>query len=109
MLIRKQVDFGERRVAVRAVAGASAFGAELPPGLAVERGSDRYRNDVVEVLEIANDERAVRPWAGERDIKMIAPALGGKAAFACGARTAVRRDKIAEAGVRPDKTAVGGA
>src|SRR5580698_9542130 len=109
MRIRHQIDFGERRLAVRIVARATALDAELPAGFAVERCSGRNGDDLVKVLEVTQDKGAVRPRAGARDVKVVAPALGGKSAFTGRAGTAVWRHKISEGGIRPDEAATGGA
>ena len=69
----------------------------------------RHGDDVLQALELAEDDGAVRPGAGERDIEMIAAGLGGKAALALGAGAAVRRHPVVEAGGRADEFAVLGA
>src|SRR5271156_2894854 len=109
MPVGEEIDFGERLFAVGAVRRAAALAAEFPAGLAVERIGERNRDDIVELLEAAEDQRAVRPRASQRDVEMIAAGFGGESAFAVRARTAVRRDEIVVGGIGPDKAAVGGA
>ncbi len=50
----------------------------------------------LEFLQLAEDQGAVRPGAGERDIKMVPTGLGPEAARATRARRAVRGDPVAE-------------
>src|SRR5690606_40123074 len=77
-------------VAVRARKIAEA------PALVGERGlDDGNGNDVIELFQLARDQRARGPGADERDIEMVAAAFGGKAAFARRAGAAVRRHPVA--------------
>src|SRR5690606_23532856 len=69
---------------------------EGPAVLAHEMMHDRYRDQVVELLQLAEDERAVRPGTGQRDVEMVAPGLGLEAAFAARPRCAVARHPVAE-------------
>ena len=82
MLVSQQVDFGERRFAVDGIGRAALAFAEFPAGFAVERFGERNRDDVFELLQRAENQRAMSPWAGQRNIKMIAVRLGGEATFA---------------------------
>ena len=72
------------------------IGAELPTLVAHDGLDDIHRNDVLEALQFAEDHGAMRPRAGERDVKMIAPARRRKAAFAARPGAAVRRHPVAE-------------
>jgi hypothetical protein len=74
----------------------AAVGTELPAFVAHHRLDDIHRDHVLKSLELAEHDRAVRPRAGERDIEVIAPARGRKAAGAARTRAAVRRHPVAE-------------
>src|SRR5207248_3333423 len=70
-----------------------------PPALRPEERLDQgQRDDVIQALELAEDDRAVRPRTGERDVEVIAPRLGRKAAVARGPWASVRRHPVAEQG-----------
>ena len=56
--------------------------------------------DVLEALEVPVDDRAVRPRAGERDVEVVAAALGGIP------RAAVGADELAEARIAPAERSV---
>jgi hypothetical protein len=60
---------------------------------------DRDRDDVFELLQLAEDQRAVRPRAGERNIEVVAARLGLEAAFAPFRRLAVDGHPVAPLGV----------
>src|SRR6185437_9571758 len=62
--------------------------------------------DIFERLELAEDERAVRPGARKRNVKVIASGFCREAAFAGWPRTAVGRNPIAELRGRADELAV---
>ena len=47
--------------------------AKVQPFSQHERIDHRDRDRVLKPLELAEDQRAVRPWAGERNIEVIAP------------------------------------
>src|SRR5208282_2351444 len=70
--------------------------AELPTLLAHDRLEDRHRDDAFELFELAENDRAVGVRARQRDVEVIAPALGGKAALTGRSGTAIRRDPIAK-------------
>src|SRR5207253_8518681 len=89
-LISQAIDVGEMFGAVHVVAGHLA-GAELPALRTQRRLDQRERDDLLKPLELAEDHGAVRPWAGERDVEVIAARLGRKATVARQARAAVRR------------------
>src|SRR5581483_5562149 len=82
---------------------------ERPTVLVHVGRDDRHRYDVLERLQLPEDDGAVRPGAGKRNIKVIAAGLGGKAAFAGRPRTSVGRHPIAKLRSRPDEMAVLGA
>ena len=97
MRVGQQIDLAQRLLAVdRVVVGIRP---ELPAALAHHRLDHRHADHVFELLEFAEHDGAVRPRAGERDVEMIAPAGGGKAALPARARAAVRRHPIVECGL----------
>lgn len=51
-------------------------GRPSPASLIANRINDGHADDVFQLLELADDGRAVRPWAGPRDIEMVAPFRG---------------------------------
>src|SRR5690606_32038191 len=53
-------------------------------------------DQAVEPFELAKDERAMRPGAGERDVKVIAPGFGLVPARAARAGRAIGRDPVPE-------------
>ena len=57
-------------------------------------------------FQFAENQSAVRPRAGERNVQMIAVSFGGKAAFAGWPGTAVGRDVIVECRRFADETTV---
>src|SRR5690606_8606545 len=57
---------------------------------------------------LAEDQRAMRPGTGERDIKMIAAGLGGKTAVPRRTGRAVYGDPVAELRRRTFEMALGG-
>lgn len=63
------------------------------------------RDELVQALERAQDECAVRPWAGEGHVKMVAAGFRLEAGIACRAGAAVRRHPVAEAGILPHEAA----
>ena len=81
----------------------------MPVGLAVERLGDGDRDDVLEFFQLADDQGAVRPRTGQRDVEVIAAALGQKSAAAARAGTAVSGDVIVVLGGRADEMTVLGA
>src|SRR5262249_1482510 len=75
--------------------------AEGPAAIALDRLHHRQRDHVRELLETTEDDGAMRPRAGERDVEMIAVALRRKAAVAGGTRPAVGVHPVAVQGLRP--------
>src|SRR5262249_29985973 len=52
-------------------------------------------------------QRPVRPWAGKRDIEMVAPRFRSEAAFACRSGRAVRGDPVAKHGFLAHESSCG--
>src|SRR4029077_20784623 len=100
--IGEQIDFAETLFAIERIGDSAGARAEFPALLAHDRIEDRDRDYALEILELAENHGAMRVRAGERDIEMIAPALGRKAALARRSGAAVRRDPIAKHRLRPD-------
>src|SRR5208282_5944000 len=94
--IGQQIDLAEALLAIDRVRNRAGSAAELPALLAHDRLEDRHRNDAVELFELAENDRAVRVGTRERDVEVIASALGGKAALTGRSRTSIRRDPIAK-------------
>src|SRR5947209_5715704 len=70
-------------------------GPELPAFIAHHRLDHVHRDDVLESLQLAEDDRAMRPRARKRDVEVIAPARGRKSAAAARAGAAVGRHPVA--------------
>ncbi len=80
------------------VARHARAGLEGPAVLAHEPVHDRERSiDVLEAFQLAEDQRAVRPRAGPRDVEVVAARLGLEPALAGRSRRPVRRHPVAEA------------
>ena len=69
---------------------------ELPALREHVRLDDRDADRLGQLLQPAEDQRAVRPGAGERDVEMVAAGLGLEAALAGRAGRAVGRHPVAE-------------
>src|SRR5262249_25681337 len=72
--------------------------AEYPPVFIHDGIHHDHRQSVRQALQRAEDQRAVRPRAGERDIKAIASGLGANR---------LPRKGVAEGGARTEKLARG--
>src|SRR5271168_3814233 len=83
---------------------AAAF-VEGPPAVSQEPVDDRERDHALESLELAEDEGAVRPRAGERNDEVIAARLGLEPTDAVRPRFAARRHPVAKWRVGPDEMA----
>ena len=66
-----------------------------------ERIDNGERDFVFEIFQVSYNERAMRPWAGKRDIEVIATGLALETVCACGACGTVGGDPVAEAGILP--------
>jgi hypothetical protein len=97
------VDLMQVARAVEAIAGRAAASAKLPAVLGHVPVDDRDINRVLETLELAHDQRAVRPGTGERDVEVIAPGRGRQPAFAGRSGTAVGGDPVAKLGLAADE------
>src|SRR5690606_25535927 len=73
--------------------------------LAHERMDDGYRNHVLQPLQPAQNQRAVRPRAGKRDMEMVAAGLRLEAAFARWTGPAVGGHPVAEGRVGASEAA----
>src|SRR6185437_2038296 len=83
------IDFIELRGAVDRIgddAGAVGEGPAVVAEQPVDGGKAYHR---LQALELAKDQRAMRPGTGEADIEMIAPGFGAKAALPRRPRRAV--------------------
>ena len=88
-----QVDLVEPAVAVEMVRPGLV---ELPAFEQHVRLDHRNADHVGQLLQLAEDQGAVRPGAGERDIEVIAAGLGLEAALAGRAGGAVGRHPVAK-------------
>src|SRR6266851_6525845 len=79
---------------------------ESPAVLAHMPVNDREADHGLQPLQLAEDQGAMRPGTGERDIEMVASRLGGKAAGAGWSRRAVERDPVADRRRGPHEPAV---
>ncbi|MDT4885346.1 hypothetical protein FQZ97_1215710 [compost metagenome] len=62
--------------------GAAVLALEFPTLRQHQRIDDRDRDQLLELLQLAEDQRAVGPGAGKRDVEVVAPGFGLEAAFA---------------------------
>ena len=86
-----------------------SVGRREGPSVFAHEGIDYgKRNRAVEPLELAEDQRAMRPWAGERYIQVIAAGLSLEAAVAARAKIAGARDPIAKAALRAHEMSLSG-
>src|SRR5690606_12598328 len=76
---------------------------ERPAMLAHIGVDDRYTDHFFESFQASHNQCTVRPWAGERHIKMVALGFGPKATHAAGPRAAVSGDPVAELSIAADK------
>ena len=106
MRIGQEIDSAERRLAIDAVDVAPGSMPNSQPCLAEMRLGHRDRDDVLKLLELAEDEGAGRPRAGERDVEVVAAGFGGESSFAGRAGAAVGRDVVVEGRGRSDEVAV---
>src|SRR5215218_664501 len=74
---------------------------EAPTAIIADRVHDRHPDRVLEPLEVSQDDRPMRPWAGERDVQVVAARLGREA------RAAVDGHAVAEAAVLADEAPAG--
>src|SRR5690606_6547842 len=73
-------------------------GVKAPAGFVGHFGRyGRYRDQVVKILQLAEDQGAMRPGAGQRHIEVIAAGFGLEAADAGWAGAAISGYPIAEA------------
>jgi len=82
-------------LAVERIARAAVGLTESPAVLTHEMMDDRHRNDGLELLQLAVDEGPVSPWAGKRDIEVVAAGLGAESAPLALGRPAVGGDPVA--------------
>lgn len=101
------VDLVEVIGAEQRVAGGAVAAPEGPALIAHEMIDDGDTDHVVERLQRSQDQRAMRPWARQRHVEMIAPRFGREAAFAARTRRAIGGDEIAEARDGALETAAG--
>src|SRR5690606_30920446 len=101
------IDLAKIVETVERIAGGAFLGKECPAFLAHEMVDDRNRDDILELLQLAKDQRPMRPWAGERYIEMITPRLGLEAAAASFRRRPVKRYPVSPMGLGADKFAAG--
>ena len=80
----------------RGIAGHAFAIAERPAAILHQPVNDIELDRIGEPFQMAHRIGAMRPGAGEADIKAIAPGFGGKAAFAGQAGRPVGRDPAAK-------------
>ena len=76
------IELVEKAVAVEAVAGGTGAALEGPAAIAHVPVHHRHPDHVLEPLEAAEDEGAMGPGAGQRDVEMVAAGLGREPALA---------------------------
>jgi len=74
--ICRAVGFTQELEAVHAIFGMAGTVSERPSALIAQGVDDGHADRFLEALECAQDDGAVRPGTGERDVKMITTALG---------------------------------
>src|SRR5690606_10763532 len=99
------VDLVQVIAAIKAVAGRAVLPEERPAMLAHEVVHDIDRDHVLELLQLADDQSAMRPRAGERDIEMVAARFGLETALAALGGLAVPGDPVTELRDRTFETA----
>ena len=104
--VGRKIDLGKLRFAVDRVRSGAALRAEHPTVSQHQRLDDRHRDCGFQFLELAEDERAMRPRTGQRDIEMITAGRRSKTARSRRSRAAVRRHPIAKVRLRPHKAAI---
>src|SRR5262245_27260507 len=72
--------------------------AEGPAVLEHQRLDDGDADDLVEPLQLADDERAVRPGAGERDVEMVASGRRLEAGASVGGHPVAKAALVADEG-----------
>ena len=102
---RLDIEFAQPLRAEDRIGNDARAGLEGPAALAQQPVDDRERDHALEALEPAEDERAMRPRAGERDDEMIAAGFGLEAADAARPRLAARGHPVAERRVGADEMA----
>src|SRR5208282_5288771 len=100
---RLEVELAEHARAEDRIGNDAAARLEGPAAVAEQPMDDRERDHALESLELAEDQGAVRPRAGERDDEVVAVGFGLEAADAARPRFAARRHPVAERRVRPDE------
>ena len=90
-----RVNLVEEVQSVEAVPGRALLGKKGPAVRAHEMMHDGHGNDRFELLQDAEDQRAVSPRAGVGDIEVIAAGFRLEAAFAAGRGQPVTRDPVA--------------
>src|SRR5262249_52976506 len=96
MRVGQEIDVGKPPLAIDEVGNGAFTGTEHPALASHQRLDNRKRDHVLELLELAKDDGAVCPWAGQRDIKVIALRLGRKPASAGRSGTSVGCDPMAK-------------
>ena len=102
-----RVDLVEEIQSVEAVPGGALLGKKGPAVGAHEMVHDGHGNDVFELLQNAEDQRAVSPRAGVGDVEVIAAGLRLEAAFAAGRGQPLTRDPVAPQRFGPHEAAAG--
>src|SRR6202049_3592521 len=98
MGIGHQIDLAQPFLAVDEVGDRRRRLGEAPAAFQHYRINDGNRDHLFHLFQPAEDERAMRPRAGERHIEVIAAARGFETAFAGRPGRAVGRDPVVEAG-----------
>ena len=91
------IDLMQEALAVDRIGARRQFPAVLQHQRLDHRDGDR----VLQLLQLAEDQGAVRPWAGQRDIEVVAPRLGLEA------RRTVGGDPVPERALLPLERAAG--
>src|SRR5690606_32440539 len=93
-----RVDLPQRIAAEARVGALLRAIVEYPALIGPARQRERDRDVLLEPFELAEDQRAMRPRAAERDVQVVAAGLRLEAAFARRPRCAVRRHPAADDG-----------
>src|SRR5690606_364904 len=89
---------------IKRIPGSTFLVLERPTVLAHVRMNDRHRDHVFELLQRAEDQRAMSPWAGQRNVKMVTTWFSLEASLASLGRLAIRRYPVAPLRLRAHET-----
>ena len=90
------IDLVEKASAVERIRNDTRPVHERPAVFQHEPVHDREVDHVRKPLELSENQRSMRPWAGERDVEVVAPGFCLETTHAAWPRRAIGRDPIPE-------------